>query len=85
MQLLAFLTGGDSKIEAIRAVMSEGSVVKTLVVLVDRQQGGREQLEEAGYDVITCFTIRELLDFYREEGTITKEKHLACLNYLENN
>ena len=79
------VTGGDSKIEAIEAVMSEGSVVKTLIVLVDRQQGGRKQLEEAGYNVITCFTIRELLDFYREEEIIGEEKYMACLAYLKNN
>ncbi|MEA1963142.1 MAG: hypothetical protein U9M94_02780 [Patescibacteria group bacterium] len=79
------VTKADSKIEAIKAVESEGSVVKNLVVLVDRQQGGQAQLKEAGYNLIPCFTIRKLLDYYKATGKISGQKHLECVDYIENN
>ncbi|MFH0892477.1 MAG: hypothetical protein V1867_06895 [Candidatus Falkowbacteria bacterium] len=79
------VTKADSKIEAIKAIESEGSVVKNLVVLVDRQQGGQAQLQEAGYNLISCFTIRQLLDYYKTAGKISGQKYLECIDYIENN
>ncbi len=79
------VTEADSKIEAIKAIESEGSIVKDLVVLVDRQQGGQDQLKKAGYNLISCFTIRKLLQHYMVTGKISGQKHLECINYIENN
>lgn len=78
------VTGADSKIEAIRAIESEGSIVKDLVVLIDRQQGGREQLEAAGYNLFSCFTIRELLAYYKDTGRISGMKYNECIYYILN-
>ena len=78
------VTKADSKIEAIRAIESEGSVVKDLVVLVDRQQGGQNQLKEAGYNLISCFTIRKLLDYYKAIGKISGQKYMECVSYIKN-
>ncbi|HAM88106.1 MAG: Orotate phosphoribosyltransferase/orotidine 5''-phosphate decarboxylase, subfamily 1 [Candidatus Falkowbacteria bacterium GW2011_GWC2_38_22] len=79
------VTKADSKIEAIKAIESEGSIVKKLFVLVDREQGGYFELRKAGYDMISCFTIMELLAYYLATGKIDNEKYEECLCYIENN
>jgi len=79
------ITKGHSKIEAIEAIKAGGSVVKNLVVLVDRLQGGQKQLKEAGYNLFACFTIMELLDYYKEVRMISEEKYQECVKYIENN
>lgn len=60
------ITGADTKLEAIRALEAKGLVVKVIVVVVDRQQGGVQQLERAGYRVIALLKLDELLDTFVE-------------------
>ena len=55
------VTKGDSTIAAIEAVKREGGDVAFVVVLVDRQQGGREKIEALGYSVLSAFTKDDLL------------------------
>lgn len=55
------VTKGDSTIAAIEAVKQEGGNVAFVVVLVDRQQGGREKIEALGYPVASAFTKTDLL------------------------
>lgn len=78
------VTGAHSKIEAIKAIESEGSVVKKLLVLIDREQGGRDELRKAGYELFSSFKITELLDYYKSSGRININKYLECLHYIKN-
>ncbi|MFA6973308.1 MAG: phosphoribosyltransferase family protein [Parcubacteria group bacterium] len=78
------VTKADTKIEAIKAVESSGCKVVGLVVLVDRQQGGREQIEAAGYKLFVGFTIRTLLDFYVANNMVDKEKYEEAIKYITN-
>jgi orotate phosphoribosyltransferase len=55
------VTKGDSTIAAIEAVQREGGKVAFVVVLVDRQQGGREKIAALGFPVISAFTKEDLL------------------------
>lgn len=72
------ITRADTKIEAIRSIESFGSIVVGLLVLIDRQQGGRQQLESLGYVVRSAFTVSELFGYYRQTSRISHE----CNNYL---
>ncbi len=59
------ITTGGSTIKAIdRAVESGLDIVKT-IVLVDREEGGRENVISHGYDVESIFTKTELLDEFK--------------------
>ena len=49
------VTRGDSTIAAINAVANEGGKVLFVLVLVDRQEGGREKIEALGYPVFSLF------------------------------
>ena len=55
------VTRGDSTIAAINAVVNEGGRVAFAVVLVDRQEGGREKIEATGCPLFSVFKRDELL------------------------
>jgi orotate phosphoribosyltransferase len=56
------MTSGASALEAIRALEDHGARILGLLTVVDREEGGRERIREAGYEVVALFTARELLD-----------------------
>lgn len=76
------ITKGDSKLETIGQLEIARLKVVDVLVLVDREQGGVKQLEEAGYKVHVAFTITELLDFYREKGLLSSEAHQEIADYI---
>ncbi len=55
------ITSGESTINAIKAVESQGGKVAFAAVLVDRQQGGRQNIEALGLPVVSAFVKDELL------------------------
>lgn len=56
------MTTGGSAVKAIEALQEYGATVVGVLTLVDREEGGRERLEEAGYPLIAVFTGKELLE-----------------------
>lgn len=54
------LTTGGSARDAISAVESEGGHVLGVMAVVDRQEGGREAIERAGYPVEAFLTVSDL-------------------------
>ncbi len=55
------ITTGESTIKAIDAVVQAGGIVEFAAVLVDREQGGRQNIEAKGYKAVTAFTRTDLL------------------------
>lgn len=54
------LTAGGSALRACQAVAEAGGTVVGVLVLVDREEGGRAALERAGYPVRALFTVTDL-------------------------
>ena len=55
------VTTGGSAIEAIKAVEEEcDATVVEVIAMVDRLQGGREAIVDAGYQFTTIFTVTDL-------------------------
>lgn len=69
------VTSGGSLITAIQTMEAAGLEVRDVVVLVDREQGGRARLAEAGYRLRAILTLREILDVLRDAGTIDAETY----------
>ena len=67
-------TTGGSKFEAIEKLTGVGLLVKSVVVLVDRQSGAKESLEQAGYSMHAVLTISQLLDYWEKNGRVEKDK-----------
>ena len=54
------ITSGGSALQAIEAVAAEGGSVAGVLAVVDREQGGRERLEAAGFPVRALTTASAL-------------------------
>lgn len=54
------ITSGGSALQATEAVQQEDGQVLAVLALVDRQEGGREALEEAGLRTLVLFTADDL-------------------------
>lgn len=59
------MTTGGSALKAIEALREFGAEVVGVLTLVDREEGGRERLEAAGFPLISVFTGKELLEAAR--------------------
>lgn len=76
------VTMADSKLETIAILEGAGLKVSDVVVLVDWEQGGKEQLSERGYALHSAFTFSQLLDFYHRVGKIDAQKYREARDYL---
>jgi len=63
------VTTGGSTLQAIDAVEAEGGKVAFVLALVDRQEGGRQNIEARGHHVETIFTRESLLNSESQETT----------------
>ena len=54
------ITSGGAVIDATKALRAEGSIVETVVCVIDRQSGGREKLAELGLEMRAVFTKTDL-------------------------
>lgn len=79
------ITSGKSLLETIDEVESEGLKVSDIVVVLDREQGGKELLERKGYRVHSLFTITETVNILKEVGKITDEEILRIKDFLAGN
>lgn len=59
------MTTGTSALRAIKVATDHGLVVCEVLVLVDREEGGKETVERLGYPVRAVFTRSELMERYR--------------------
>jgi orotate phosphoribosyltransferase len=56
------VTTGGSVLQIAESLKKQGLQVKDIVVLVDRQQGGKEALMAAGFQLHSVFTLDELVN-----------------------
>ncbi|MHB1665669.1 MAG: orotate phosphoribosyltransferase [bacterium] len=55
------VTTGGSILKAVKSARNEGYIVKNTICIVDREEGGKENLEESGIDLISLFTKADIL------------------------
>lgn len=79
------ITQAHSKIEAAELLRSYGLTVDDVLVILDREQGGREVLATVGIALHAAWQVSELLALYWEKDIITLEKYAEVLLYLEEN
>lgn len=78
------VTKAHTKLEAIGALIENELMVKELLVLIDREQGGKQKLEDEGYNLRAVFPVTELMELYLEQEKIDREKYDKIMEYLEN-
>ena len=65
------ITTGESTLKAIRGAEEGRFRVVSVAVLVDRQEGGRERVEAAGYPFFALYTREDFMVLHRAEGDPT--------------
>ena len=76
------ISEGLSKLEGIKPLEQLGAHVDHLLVVVDREQGGTDRLENLGYKVHCLAKISELVASLLGSGKITKEQADAVTDYI---
>lgn len=77
------VTRADSKIEAAEVLVAQGVIVEDVVVLIDREQGGKEQLEQKGLKLHSAFTMQQLLSLYRRVGKIDEAQYQDTIQRIQ--
>ncbi|OGM11547.1 hypothetical protein A2W13_02320 [Candidatus Woesebacteria bacterium RBG_16_36_11] len=77
------ITRADSKIEAVDVLRAQGLKVEDVVVLIDREQGGKEQLEQKGLKLHSVFTMQQLLNFYRRVEIISETQYQDTVQRIQ--
>jgi len=65
------VTTGGSKLEAMEPLLQAGLVVKDVAVLVDREQGGAQELAARGVALHAALTLGQILETLVRHGRIT--------------
>lgn len=79
------ITSGKSLIETIAEVEQEDLKVADIVVVLDREQGGKQLLESKGYKVHTLFNISEVCEILQENGELSDEEVKRIQEFLQGN
>jgi uridine monophosphate synthetase len=76
-------TSGDSILQTILAVEQVGLHVTDAVLLIDREQGGAENIRAAGCNFHAVITLTEILTILEEANRITGEQRHQVLANLK--
>jgi len=74
---------GLSKIEGVKPLLQLGAEVKHLMVVVNREQGGAENLEKLGYKVQALAKVSEVVVSLQKAGKIGAEQAQTVLDYIK--
>lgn len=78
------ISEGISKVEGIKTLQDLGANVKHLLVVVNREHGGKEKLEKLCYQVHALAKISEIVDSLYSAKHISKEQADKVLDYVKN-
>ena len=79
------ITHAESKMNAISVLEENGLRVRDVVVLIDREQGGTQELLKRGYHCHVGFGLGALLQTYLDSGKIDRSQHERTIAYIRDN
>ena len=79
------ITGGGSIVETALILEEAGIRVRDAVVLMDRQQGGRERLRQFGINLVSILTLEVVLNYLMSSGKISEKWYRRSIEYLKAN
>lgn len=79
------ITSGKSLLETLPEIENEGIKVRDILVVLDREQGGKALLEDKGYRVHTLFTIQEVCGYLNEDGLLPDQELNKIKDFIAGN
>ncbi|MBU0998908.1 hypothetical protein KKG24_01175 [Patescibacteria group bacterium] len=71
-----------TKIKAIEVLIESGlKVIPIIIVVADREEGGRETLKKIKFDLVSVLGFKDILNFYLAKKLINKEDYKKSLEY----
>lgn len=77
------ISEGLSKVEGVKPLQELGATVRHMLVVVNREQGGKENLEKLGYKVHALAKISEIVESLQRQKRISKEQAEKVLEYIK--
>jgi orotate phosphoribosyltransferase len=77
------ISEGISKVEGIKPLLELGANVKHLLVVVNREHGGKEKLEKLGYKIHALAKITDIVASLESGNHISKEQADKVLDYVK--
>lgn len=77
------VTSGSSVIETTQALKKEDLKVTETFVVIDREQGGRKNLENHGIHMRSLYTVTQLMEYLVQAGKVTKKIVQEVSDYLK--
>jgi len=77
------VTSGESKIEGVRPIEEAGGRIEAILVVVDREQGGKEELEDRGYRLVSVTKISEIISSLLKTKKIPRGQAEEILKYIK--
>ena len=78
-------TSAFSKLAFIEGIRQAGGIVNDVVIVLDREQGGVEALANERVKLHSLITLKELLQYMKDNNLIDENKYNGILKYLEEN
>lgn len=77
------VTSGSSILETVSDLRKEGLIVTEAYIIVDREQGGKQNIENSGIRMKSLFTLTQLMQYLLESGKVTAEDVTKVVDYLK--
>lgn len=75
-------TGGSVK-RAAKMIRKRGGIVQNAVVMLDREEGAKENLAEKGINLHPCLKISEIVRYLKEKSLLSEEETSQIIKELE--
>ncbi len=79
------ITKGTAKIEALKPLLDAGLLVKDIIVLIDRQQGGAAELASRGVTLHAVMTLPDILEALVVSSRLTSTQHDDVMAWIAAN
>ena len=79
------VTSGLSVFETVQPIVAEGIAVQDVVVIIDREQGGKANIEQRGCRLHSVMTITEVVSVLVSEGKVSGEKGEEVMSFIRAN
>lgn len=76
------ITSGDSILQGVAMLKSAGLHINDAIVLIDRQQGGGQNLAEQGYQLHAVLSLPQMLTILEQHGRLTSAQHREIFRML---
>ncbi|XP_008071066.1 uridine 5'-monophosphate synthase [Carlito syrichta] len=79
------VTSGSSVLETVEVLRKEGLKVTDAIVLLDREQGGKDKLQERGIRLHSVCTLSQMLEILKEQKKIDAEMVGRVKRFIQEN